>query len=143
LRERGAAPYSHGSEKGQHMYRSCISGLLAGITGLASVTQAAVGQQVCRPALAFTEVHFSEMQLPTMERKWTAVVSVDASRCAMNSTGYFEIGFSRQKETGVEIDFSEKFKWSPPSVKVEVDFWADEAVEHYWIGNISACPCSR
>jgi hypothetical protein len=72
------------------MYRSCMSGLLASIAGLASVTQAVVGQQVCRPALAFTEVRFSEMQLPTMERKWTAVVSVDASRCAMNSAGYFE-----------------------------------------------------
>jgi hypothetical protein len=125
------------------MYRSCMSGLLTGIAGLASVTQAAVGQQVCRPVLAFTEVRFSEMQLPTMEVKWTAVVSVDASRCAMNSAGHFEIGFSRMKETGVDIDFSEKFAWSPPSVEVAVDFWADEAVEHYWISNVSACPCSR
>jgi hypothetical protein len=65
------------------------------------------------------------------------------ARCAMNSAGYFEIGFSRQKETGVEIDFSEKFEWSPPSVNVAVDFWADEAVELYWISNVSACPCSR
>jgi hypothetical protein len=138
----GTAPYSHGSERGQHMYRSYLSGLLAGIAGLVSVTPA-VGQQVCKPALAITEVRFSGMQPPTMERKWTAVVLVDASRCAMNSAGYFEIGFSRQKETGVEIDFSEKFEWSPPSVNVAVNFWADEAVEQYWIGNVSACPCSR
>jgi hypothetical protein len=124
------------------MYRSCLSGLLAGIAGLVSVTSA-VGQQVCKPALAITEVRFSEMQPPTMERKWTAIVSVDASRCAMNSAGYFEIGFSRQKETGVEIDFSVKFEWSPPSVNVAVEFWADEAVEQYWISNVSACPCSR
>ena len=124
------------------MYRSYLSGLLAGIAGLVSVTPA-VGQQVCKPALAITEARFSEMQPPTMERKWTAVVSVDASRCAMNSAGYFEIVFSRLKETGVEIEFSEKFTWLPPSVRVAVDFWADEAVEHYWISNVSACPCLR
>jgi hypothetical protein len=58
------------------MYRSCRLGLLAGSVGLMSVTQAA-GQQTCRPSLGFKEVRFSEMQPPTMERKWTAVLSVD------------------------------------------------------------------
>ena len=124
------------------MDRLCIFGLLAGSIGLVSMTPA-VGQQVCRPALAFTEVQFSEMRPPTMERKWTAVVLVDASRCATNSAGYFEIGFSRLKENGMEVEFSEKFRWSPPSVDVAVDFWADEAVERYWISNVSACPCPR
>jgi hypothetical protein len=28
-------------------------------------------------------------------------------------------------------------------VKVGVDFWADEAVEHYWIDSVQACPCAR
>jgi hypothetical protein len=41
------------------------------------------GQPICRPALAFKEVQFSEMQPPTLERKWSAIVSVDASRCAV------------------------------------------------------------
>ena len=76
------------------MYRASISGLLTGVIGLTGVTQA-VGQQTCRPALAFKEVQFSEMQHPTMERKWTAVVSVDASRCA-TTAGSFEIVFLRQ-----------------------------------------------
>ena len=81
------------------MNRACISGLLTGVIGL-GVTQA-VGQQACRPALAFKEVRFSEVHRPTMERKWTAVVSVDASRCA-TTAGSFEIIFSRQKENGLE-----------------------------------------
>jgi hypothetical protein len=122
------------------MYRSCVSGFLAGIIGLISVTQA-VGQQLCRPTLAFKEVHFSEMQPPTLQRKWTAVVSVDASRCAANAQGYFEIVFSRLKEVGPEIEFRERFTWQLPSLKVEVGFWADEAVERYWIDNIAPCPC--
>jgi hypothetical protein len=124
------------------MYRSCISGLAAGMIGLIGVTQA-LGQQLCRPALAITDVQFSQMQAPTWERKWTAVVSVDASRCAVNSTGSFEIIFSRLKENGLEIEFSEKFTWSSPAVTVAVDFWADEAVERYWISNVSACVCAR
>src|SRR5262245_3500151 len=83
---------------------------LAGATVLASVSPA-VGQQQCKPALAFQEVRLSEMRPPSLERKWTAVVTVDASRCAANSTGTFEIGFSRLKETGREIEFRERFTW--------------------------------
>ena len=123
------------------MYRSRISGLLAGIMGLVSVTQA-VGQQVCRPTSALKEAHFSQMQPPTLERKWTAVVSVDTSRCPANSKGYFEIVFSRLKEIGPEIEFRERFTWLSPAVMVEVVFWADEAVERYWIDNITPCACS-
>jgi hypothetical protein len=119
------------------MYRSCIFGLLA--VGLIGVTQAA-GQQTCRPALAFKEVRFSKMQPPTMERTWTAVLSVDASRCATTS-GRFEIVFTRQKENGLELDFQEQFTWKPALVEVSVDFWADEAVEAYWLYNVASCPC--
>jgi hypothetical protein len=100
----------------------------------------AVAQQTCRPALAFKEVRFSEMRPPTLERKWTAVLSIDASRCATTS-GRFEIVFSRLKENGIEIEFREQFMWRPDSVKVSVDFWADEAVERYWLDNVAACPC--
>ena len=122
------------------MYRSCISWFLTGVIGLISVTQSS-GQQLCRPTLAFTEAHFSEMKPPTLERKWTAVVSVDASRCGPSSEGYFEIVFTRLKEIGPEIEFRERFRWLSPLVKVEVDFAADEAVERYWIDNIVPCPC--
>jgi hypothetical protein len=115
--------------------------VLAGSIGLIDVTQA-VGQQACKPTLAFKEVQFSGMQPPTGERRWSAVVSVDASRCA-TTAGFFEIGFSRQKENGGEIEFRERFQWSSPAVKVGLDFWADEAVEYYWIESVQACPCAR
>ncbi len=121
------------------MYRSYVIGLLAGSIGLISVTQA-IGQQTCRPALAIKEVRFSEMKLPALERKWTAVLSIDASRCATTS-GRFEIVFSRSKEIGIEIEFREQFIWRPDEVEVSVDFWVDEAVERYWFDNIAACPC--
>ena len=122
------------------MHPLCMLGFLAGIAYVMSVTQVP-GQEVCKPVLSFKEVRFSEMQPPTLQRTWTAVVSVDASGCAAGSTGHFEIVFSRLKEIGPEIEFREQFKWLPPSVKVAVDFWADEAVERYWIDNVSPCSC--
>jgi len=98
------------------------------------------GHPLCRPTLNVTGVQFSEMIPPTLERKWTAVVSVDASHCATTS-GRFAISFSRLKETAPDLEFQEQFIWLPPSVTVSVDFWSDEAVERYWLSDIVACPC--
>jgi hypothetical protein len=114
---------------------------LAGALGFAGMTPA-MGAPVCKPVLTFKDVQFSAMQKPTLERRWTATVSADASRCA-TTAGYFEAGFSRLKETGAEVEFREQFIWSAPSVMIGVDFWADEAVESYWIDSIQACPCAK
>ena len=121
------------------MYRSWIFGLLAGSIGLMSGAQA-TEPQTCRPGLAFKEVRFSEMQPPTLERKWTAVLSVDASRCTTTS-GRFGIVFSRLMENGPDIEFQERFMWKPDLVEVSVDFWADEAVGGYWLYNVAPCLC--
>jgi hypothetical protein len=122
------------------MRRSIMRALLAGSLGGLTVT-AAVGAGPCKPVLAITDVHFSEMKPPSMERKWTAVVSVDASHCAANTAGYFEIVFNRLLEIGPDLEFSEQFIWMPPSVKVSVDFGAYEAVARYRIDNIAQCGC--
>jgi hypothetical protein len=122
------------------MDRSSMSGFLTGIIGLISVTQA-VGQEPCRPALAVKDVQFSPMQPPTLKRTWSAVVSVDASHCAANSSGTFEIVFTRLKETAPELDFREQFAWLPPAVNIAVDFAADEAVQRYRIDTITPCAC--
>jgi hypothetical protein len=100
----------------------------------------AIAAPLCKPLLAFKNVRFSPTQPETMEHIWSATLSVDASRCATMS-GRFEILFSRLKENAPEIDFSERFTWKPESVEVSVNFWADEAVEGYWLHNVAACPC--
>jgi hypothetical protein len=123
------------------MCRTFISGLIASALALANAGQAA-SQAVCRPKLSITGAQFSEMIPPTLERKWTASVVVDASRCAANASGFFDLGLTRLKENGYEIDFRERFAWLAPSVKVSVDFWADEAVEQYWIENVTPCRCA-
>jgi len=121
------------------MDRSCLVGLLAGSLGLVATTQA-LGQQACRPALAVKEVRFSEMQPPTRQRTWTAVLAVDASSCATTS-GRFDIVFSRLKENAPDIEFREQLTWRPGSANISIDFWADEAVAGYWLDNIAPCPC--
>ena len=101
----------------------------------------AMEQDTCRPTLAISDVHFTEMQPPRLSRTWSAVVSVDASHCAAKATGTFEIVFVREKETGPDLEFRERFVWHAPSVKVQVDFAADEAVQSYRIDTVTACDC--
>jgi hypothetical protein len=102
----------------------------------------AIAKQTCKPILAFKNIQFTGMQKPTLGRRWTATVTADASRCA-TTAGYFEVGISRMKEYGPELEFREQFVWSTPSVTIGIDFSADEAVEGDWVDSIQACPCAR
>jgi hypothetical protein len=122
---------------------------LATIIGLIGVTQA-IGEDLCRPALTLNEVQFSGMTAPTLERTWTAVVSVDASACAADSKGYFDIVFTRLGENAPDLEFCKQFiwsapsfAWSAPSVDVGLAFAADEAVAQYRIENITSCVCRK
>src|SRR5215471_3600909 len=127
--------------------RVCAS-VLVTIIGLIGVRQA-IGENLCRPVLTLNEVEFSGMMPPTMERTWSAVVSVNASACTADSKGYFEIVFTRLSENGPDLEFRKQFLWSAPafvwqpspSVAVGLAFAADEAVQRYWIENVSPCTC--
>jgi hypothetical protein len=125
-----------------HLYGAAAS-IVAVLTFVC--TTLAMGQDMsgymCRPTLAISGVHFTEMQPPTLSRTWSAVVAVDAAHCAANATGTFEIVFVREKEIGPDLEFRERFVWRAPSVKVQVDFAADEAVQSYRIDNVTACDC--
>lgn len=101
---------------------------------------AANAAPVCKPVLALSDVRFSETHPETMQRRWSARLNVDASRCAASS-GHFEIMFTHQKENGPEVDFVEPFTWRPGVMEVSVDFWADEAVEGYALTGIAPCAC--
>jgi hypothetical protein len=95
---------------------------------------------VCKPVIGFRDVQFSPVQRETMERRWTALMWADASSCKTVS-GRFEITLSRLKENAPDIDFVEPFTWKPGSFEISVDFWADEAVDGYWLHRIDTCPC--
>jgi hypothetical protein len=126
--------------------RVCAS-VLATIIGLIGVRQA-IGENLCRPELTINEIEFSGMMPPTLERIWSAVVSVDASACTADSKGYFEVVFTRLGENAPDLEFRKQFIWSAPSfvwqvpsVSVGLTFAADEAVAQYRIENITPCEC--
>ncbi len=102
----------------------------------------ALAGPVCRPVLSISRATLSEMRLPTMKRRWTATIAADASKC-ISKAGYFEIGFLREKEIGLPMEFRERFIWNEPSSQVGIDVGGDEAVERAWIDSIQACPCAN
>jgi hypothetical protein len=117
------------------------SAFLAGLIALAGATQT-LGEQRCRPSLAFKDVRFSPMRPPTMQRTWTAVVSVDASGCTADARGHFQIVFARLQEFGPDSESSEDFTWAAPEVTVTLDFAPTEAIERYRIGAVAPCRCA-
>jgi hypothetical protein len=124
------------------MYRFFIYGIAASVLGVASVAPVN-GNPLCHPKLTVTDVQFSEMIPPTLERKWTAIVSIDATGCQTDSNGYFDMVFTRLSETAPDLEFSERFAWRPPSVDVAVNFAANEAVQHFRVENITSCTCLK
>src|SRR5450755_4775438 len=90
----------------------------------------------CKPALTFKEVRFSEAH--NHLRKWTGILSVDASHCAATS-GPFEIKFVRLKEVGPDLLCTERFEWRAGLDQVAVDVWSDEAVHLFYIGDVLSC----
>ncbi len=120
--------------------RACTAALLAAIFDLTGLP-GAVAENLCRPALTLNEVQFSPIKAPKLQRNWTAVVSVDASRCAPHSSGLFEIVLTRLSENAPDLEFREQFFWTPPTVNVDLTSAADEAVENFRIENVTACVC--
>jgi hypothetical protein len=98
-------------------------------------------EDLCRPVLTLSEVQFSPIRTPKLQRSWTAVLTVDAAECAANSAGHFEIVFTRLSENAPDFEFREHFAWSPFPRNIALDFAADEAVAGYRIENITPCVC--
>jgi hypothetical protein len=95
-------------------------------------------EQICRPTFDFKQVRFSAIK--AQRRSWTGILSVNATECASTS-GPFDIGFLRMKESAPDLIFIERFTWKPKQVEVSVTFWEDEAVADHWINNVPTCPC--
>ena len=119
--------------------RNCTSVFLTTIT-LIGVTPA-IAQNLCRPAVTLSEVQFSPIRMPKLQRNWTAVVAVDASECATNSGGHFDIVFTRLSENAPDLDFRQRFAWTPFSQNIALDFAPDEAVAEYRVENVTPCVC--
>ncbi len=121
-------------------FRTYTPSFLVAMIGL-SGSNPATAENLCRPVLTLIEVQFSPLRTPKLQRSWTAVLTVDAAECAVNSTGHFEIVFTRLSENAPDLEFRELFAWSPFPRNIALDFAADEAVAGYRIENITPCVC--
>jgi hypothetical protein len=101
----------------------------------------AIAQNLCRPTLTINAALLSPIERPNLQRKWTAIVTANTSECAVNSGGFFDIVFTRLSENAPDLEFRQRFAWSPFSVNVAIDFAADEAVGQYRIENVTPCVC--
>jgi hypothetical protein len=99
----------------------------------------ALAQGACRPTIAFAEPHYSAMQLPKIERTWTAVFSADPSRCA-TSSGTLTLVFTVWSESAPDFELDQTFEWMPDVNVISKDFRLDEAVGAYRI-EVAPCPC--
>lgn len=98
----------------------------------------AAAQPACKPVLTVKDIGYSKAF--NLRRYWTAVVQVDASRCA-TASGLFALSFVRQSETAPDLQFAEAFFWRGGETRIRVEFGVDEAVDGYWISDVAACPC--
>jgi hypothetical protein len=119
--------------------RTCTAAFVT-LVGLIGLTEASA-QNLCRPTLTINEVRLSPIEQPDLQRKWTAIVTANTSDCAVNSGGFFDIVLTRLSENAPDLEFRQRFAWSPFSVNVAIDFAADEAVGQYRIENIMPCIC--
>jgi hypothetical protein len=110
---------------------------LVALCALLNAPQVAA-EPVCRPALTVKEQSFSETF--NLRRLWTALIDIDASRCATTS-GLFSMRFIRLAENAPDLTFTEPFIWRLGEKSVVLEFWANEAVHRYWIEDVAACPC--
>ncbi len=114
----------------------------------AFATTTSLAGEICKPTLSFSQARLSDREdAQNSQRRWTAILQVDASRCAATS-GWFEIYFVREKENAPELEFVERLTWQTGEtragqIEVSLDFWRDEAVLRYGLGSIAACACRQ
>jgi len=123
------------------MCHAPIAGMVAVVLTLACTSEA-LAQHTCKPTMAVTEAHYSPMSLPKLERTWTVTFTVDASRCATDS-GSFSILFTLWKENAPDTEFAETFAWKPDLNVISKNFWVDEAVGAFRVGEVDPCPCRK
>jgi hypothetical protein len=117
-----------------------MAALLATMIGFGGLTPSAA-QNICRPTLTLSEVQFSAIRTPKLQRSWTAIVTANTSECAVDSGGFFDVVFTRLSENAPDLEFRQRFAWSPFSRNIALDFAADEAVAEYRIENVTTCVC--
>jgi hypothetical protein len=120
--------------------RSALTALFA-CALVASWATDALAAVTCKPILSIRNVReLRTADRPVQPWTWKATIVADASYCATKS-GNFEIDFMRIKEYSLDMQFTEKYRWSPGQIDVSIGLAADESILDYRIGFIAPCVC--
>jgi hypothetical protein len=120
--------------------RSALTSLLA-CALVASWATDALAAVTCKPILSIKNVReLRTTERPVQPWTWKATIVADASYCATRS-GDFEIDFIRIKEYSLDVQFTEKYRWSSGQIDVSMELAADESILDYRIGFIAPCVC--
>jgi hypothetical protein len=110
-------------------------------TFVASWAADALAAVTCKPILSIRNVReLRNTEQPVQAWTWKATIAVDASYCATRS-GNFEIDFIRIKEYSLDVQFTERYRWSAGQIDVSMELVADESILDYRVGFIAPCPC--
>ena len=119
--------------------RSAVTSLLA-CALVASWATDALAAITCKPILSIRNVREIRTSAMPQPWQWQATIAADASYCATKS-GNFEIDFIRIKEYSLDMQFTEKVRWSSGQFDVSIELAADESIHDYRIGFIAPCVC--
>jgi len=102
-----------------------------------------IGGEACEPQLTIQQIRVSELK--DLQRRWTATVGVDASRCHASS-GRFVISFVLEKNNTPEPEFIELFTWrtgqtQTGQIEVAIALWHDQTVLSYALDRGTRCEC--
>ncbi len=95
----------------------------------------------CKPILSVRNVReLRTADRPVQPWTWKATIVADNAHCA-TAAGAFEIDFIRIKEYSPDMQFTERYKWTPGQFEVTMELAADESIHDYRIGFIAPCVC--
>lgn len=122
------------------LHRKTATSLLGCALAAAWATDA-LATIACKPLLTIKNVReLRTAGRPIQPWTWKATISVDASYCATKS-GNFEIDLIRIMEYSLDVQFTEKYRWSSGQIDVGMELAADESILDYRIGFIAPCVC--
>lgn len=111
------------------------------LAGLLAWPTAASSAITCKPILSVKNVReLRTAERPVQPWTWKATIVADASFCATKS-GNFEIDFVQIKEYSLDVQFTEKYRWTSGQIDVSMELAGDESILDYRIGFIAPCVC--
>ena len=120
--------------------RNALASLVACALVAACATDA-LAAITCKPILSVRNVReLRTADRPVQPWTWKATIVADNAHCA-TAAGAFEIDFIRIKEYSPDMQFTERYKWTPGQFEVTMELAADESIHDYRIGFIAPCVC--